>query len=195
MIQFTLSFPSVDPSQRLALANLRAFLLAEGDYSTRAINAIVAHVAAEGTVDDAPYIYPAEVDAITAAFVRGFDPVDQSSPEWGSPLGRESEHNPLDDVWTIDIDRDIPPAPDEHYATGDVYWRSMMADGITPLPSSSGGCLELDGHAGDRRDFESWLSSLDDGPPADQAVEPTESEMRSWYQLHPLSEFDALRDA
>ena len=52
------AFPVVDPSTRLALANLRAHLVAEGDFSPKAVDAIALHVATEGTVYDAPYVPP-----------------------------------------------------------------------------------------------------------------------------------------
>ena len=122
-------FPSVDPSTRLALANLRSHLVAEGDYSPRAITAIIAHVAAEGTVYDAPYLYPAEVDILTEVYTRGFVEVPYDDPAWGHLDG---------------IDAVVPPAPDEAYATGDAYWAEMMAAGIlrSPLPPIAGGSID-----------------------------------------------------
>ena len=99
-MQSTTITASIDPSTRLALDALRRFLVEEGTYSLNAIVAIVAHVVEHGTIDDAPFIYPEDNDALTAVYVAGFEPVDQSDRSWGSPEGQESRHDPADDVWT-----------------------------------------------------------------------------------------------
>ena len=91
---------AIDPSTRPALAALRRFLVQESTYSLNAIVAIVAHVAEHGTLGDAPFVYPPDIDALTAAYVAGFEPVEMASSAWGSPQGRESRHDPADDVWT-----------------------------------------------------------------------------------------------
>ena len=163
-------FPSVDPSTRLALANLRSHLVAEGDYSPKAILAIISHVAAEGTVFDAPYVYPAEADTLTEVFIRGFEPIPYDDPAWGH---------------LEDIDADIPPAPDERHASGDAYWRAMMADGITPLPAISGGCdpIPFEPSAEDLAEYGAWSDELE-----------RVQQARDWYAAHPLGEFNALRD-
>ena len=54
--------------------------MAEGDYSPKAILAIISHVAAEGTVFDAPYVYPAEADTLTEVFIRGSSPYPMTIP-------------------------------------------------------------------------------------------------------------------
>jgi hypothetical protein len=113
---------SLDPSTRLALANLRAHLVTEGDYSPRALTAIIEYVRAEGCVDsDAPYFYPADVPAAEASYAGGFVEVLYDDPAWGHLTDGDRDH---DDV-----------TPDRHFD------RSDAATLLTrPI---SGGCDDI----------------------------------------------------
>ena len=114
----TTAFPPVDPSTRLALANLRAHLVAEGDFSPKAVDAIALHVATEGTVYDAPYVRLDEADILTEVFVRGFIAVDYDDP-LGVPL----------------------PDDDHDDRTPDRAWPGRTA-AVTALLPISGGALD-----------------------------------------------------
>jgi hypothetical protein len=169
---------SVDPSTRLALSNLRAFLLVEGDYSTEAINAIVAHIAREGCFDsDAPYLlYPGDLAAAEAAYVRGFEEVPYDSPEWGH----------LDDVEPFSAD-----APDARHAASDAYWAGLAELGISRLPAIAGGCDDdiPPPYEPTPEDWEEYRRVFDE---EDAELIGTDA-MRAWYATHPLSEFNAQR--
>jgi hypothetical protein len=101
MSQFSTITAEVDPSTRLALANLRAFLTAQGDFSARAINSIVDYVRREGCVDDGcPYLYPPELPAAEAVFAAGFIPVDYDDPAWGHLDGLDDpDTSTPDEFW------------------------------------------------------------------------------------------------
>lgn len=134
--------PKLDPSTRLALANLRAHLASEGDFSPKAITGIITHLMDGGDIDDAPFVRPEEVASLTEVYIRGFPEIPADDPSWGSPAGREHMLNPADDVCALDL-VELPDAPDHHVTTRPGYWEALAADGISPLPAISGGCDDV----------------------------------------------------
>ena len=102
-MQSTTINASIDPSTRLALGAPSSVPGRRDHLLAQAIMAIIAHVAERRNLDDAPFVYPDDIDALTAAFVAGFEPVDQSDRSWGSPEGQESP--PRSDRRLLDAQR------------------------------------------------------------------------------------------
>lgn len=140
----------VNPAQRLPLAALYGWLLAEY-YSQHAREAIIRHVAREGTLEGSRHLEPCDLELATEVYCDAFEEVPMTAREWDEDDGR----------WTPNDIIRLEPADVEHDdITPDRNWtRRPDRIGLAGIMPISGGAPE--GLAGDRRDFELWLDSLD----------------------------------
>jgi hypothetical protein len=148
--------PILEGERRIAAACLYHWLM-ERNYAQSYREAICRHAVAEGTLAGLPdgHLDPEDVAAAEQVLVDGFEPVSYDSPEWGT----------LEDLDDLDAILEPPgaDAPDDRWfhPSRDV----LKAAGLAPI--AGGAPTEAD-----RRDFESWLASVDADYPPDDQVEP-----------------------
>ena len=126
-----LTTQTTDSATRTALAALRRRLMAQGDYSPQAETAIIANLASGECMDTAPYVYDADVEALTEVYIEGFPVCYPDSPEWDADPTRWEPTEP-----------DFPDAPDFAATTRPGYHEELERDGVRPwppLPQISGG--------------------------------------------------------
>jgi hypothetical protein len=136
-----------------ALATLRRALSADETFSSSAVDRVTRWVADHGTLADAPYLYPEEIDPLTEVFISAFPEVAWDDPAWLIDGDLWTTHDALDlaipapddsaEWGPLDV---IPDAPDFMITRRPGYAESLAADGIElvdadgdPLPPIAGG--------------------------------------------------------
>jgi hypothetical protein len=159
-----------------AISALRRALRVDGSFSTHAVDRVCAWVADHGSLADALYLYPEEIDPLTEIFISAFPEVAWDDPAWLADDGHWTPHDALDlaipapddpaEWGPLDV---IPDAPDYHVTRRPGYAESLAADGIElvdadgdPLPPIAGGADDhFEPSPEDWREYERWSRTLD----------------------------------
>jgi hypothetical protein len=175
-----------NPQLKPGLAALVTWLI-DASYSSHAIGRIQRYVAVHGTLAGS-IVEPEDEAGAEEAFTGAIEPVPLDSDAWDredvfmdAGLLWRGEH-PLPFGPEPDGDPDAPDANPHLRFPGNLSLALRRA-----VPPISGGA-PLDG---DRADFEAWLEQVDRPYPPD---DDRAAEVRAWYNRHPLSEFNAIRD-
>jgi hypothetical protein len=179
----------VSPSVRRALGVL-ATLLEDCHYSRHARESICGHVAREGTLAGAPGLDPGDEADAEMVFVAELESAPFDSEAWDRDQGVLFDAEMLAEgthPWPIpavgDDDRTIPPDAElEDYAAWDARQERLMEEIRALRPISGGAPVDgppYDPTPEDLADFAAWSDAV---------------AMRRWYDEHPLSEFNAVRN-
>lgn len=144
---------TIDRNTQHALNRLRTHLVADGSFSGRAIDSIIAWLREQGTLEGLAYIFPGEFDEFTQVYIDALGEVPFDNPQWGID---DSHWTSVDavpvvsDVLTIQLFTIEPDDEeqrfferwiDEYDPTPDQSWRGR-GDDETLLPPIAGGTDE-----------------------------------------------------